>query len=78
MTDFLGGVGVEVVSGLIVAAFLGAFAIARNSPKRKRVEGQLRQGLCRHSWKPIQTDLGGGLHLVTQWQDECMKCGSRR
>lgn len=76
--DFLGGVGAEVVGGLIVAGLIALAAVLRSSPKRKGIEQNIRRRLCRHDWQLIQTDLGGGLHLVTQWRDECAKCGARR
>lgn len=55
--DFMGGVGIEVVGGLIVAslAWLGA-KLLRVRPK---IADHLRGRLCRHVWRPIPTDLGG-------------------
>lgn len=76
--DFVGDVGTEVAGGLLVAALVALGALVRSSPKRKDAERRLRRGLCSHDWQPIQTELGGGLRLVTQWQDECAKCGARR
>lgn len=74
--DFLGGVGVEVVAGLVLASL--AWLAARLRKSRKEIAEQLRGRFCSHDWRPIPTDLGGGLRLVSQWRDECAKCGARR
>jgi hypothetical protein len=75
--DFLGSVGAEVVAGLVLASL--AWLAARLRKSRKGIAEHLRGRFCRHSWRPIPTDLlGGGLKLVSQWRDECAKCGARR
>lgn len=76
--DFLSSVGVEVVAGLVVAGVLAALAVLRTSPRRRAVERWLRPRICRHDWRPIETDLGGGLRLVTQYREQCARCGSKR
>ena len=75
--DFINGVAVEAVGGLIVvlvialAGWLHA-SVSHGSSISKRFWP------CRHDWRMIETDLGGGLQLVTSYRDECRKCGARR
>jgi len=74
----LGELGVEVAAGLIVAGLLALAAILRSHPRRKRIESWIKPRICRHDWRAIETDLGGGLILVTQYTEQCRKCGEKR
>jgi hypothetical protein len=62
----------------MVAGLVWLGARLRKSSIRKEIAEWLRPRICRHDWRPIPTDLGGGLRLVTHWRDECAKCGERR
>ena len=74
----LEGIATGVLVALIVAAIIWAVRWIADGANRERVERRFRKHFCRHDWRPIDTDLGGGLKLVTQYADECQKCGQRR
>jgi len=77
--DFLGGLGVEVIGGLIVASLVGLATKLRTSSRRKKIAEQLRRRFCRHDWRRPSSNLGGGYRFVpVGWQEECAKCGARR
>jgi hypothetical protein len=66
-----------VLAALIVAAILWGVRWLADGANRERGRPPLQEALCRHDWGPIDTDLGGGLKLVTHYAERCRKCGQR-
>jgi hypothetical protein len=74
----LEGIATGVLVALIVAAILWAVRWLTDWANREGIARDYRKHFCRHDWAPIDTDLGGGLQLVTQYAERCRKCGERR
>jgi uncharacterized membrane protein YciS (DUF1049 family) len=74
MGDFLLGVAVAVVAGLILALIIGAIRWLRVEENREN----LSQRVCRHDWKQIDHGIGSSVVFVTQYDEECRKCHLQR